>query len=170
MDRRGYIVACISILGGCTSFNQETSYSSVTTREKQTTEKTESSTFTSTSTSGSEGCDGRSIYISASRSELTQKQKDNIKDIMYSNMSEDKKQIIDASIEKSYTNCEPFPAELVCLVNLIEDRVQAQGKSYLESTDKNQVPSYIDSVWVLKNRTYYGLFVTEGDVVISSGG
>jgi len=89
---------------------------------------------------------------------------------MYSELSEEKREILDASIEKSYTDCEPFPAELVCLVNLIEDRVQTQAESHLESTDENRIPPYIDSVWVLKNRTYYGLFVTEADVVISSGG
>lgn len=103
------------------------------------------------------------ITISVDEVDLTETQRKNLSVIVASDLPEGEMEIIREAIRNDeYVECYPGSEELQSFVERVERRKGEQFENY-----DGTPPEYLNTVYLKRRNTYYGLYVTVEDTVIS---
>lgn len=73
--------------------------------------------------------------------------------------------VLTTGLERCYTGEEP----LAQLVETFESRLERQAREYLDETNSNSLPLYVDSAYIQREGELYSIFLSIGDQILSSG-
>lgn len=159
--RRGVISALILLIPGCSEFTG----SRQSTPSANPAEHSPSASPVNTTSD----CSGQILMCESQTVTLTSEQQQWVYPVNYESAAEEIQPLLNTILTTGLERCYTGEDALAQLIKTFNSKQERQAREYLDETNSNSLPLYVDSAYIQREGQLYSVFLALGDQILSSG-